>query len=207
MLEWHREGKNGCLFAQIAARKAEHVGWQRLSLGPDDSVSEPLARALADPECQLLSLSFPFVNTPELLLAWVRRLISAPGLILSHLEVVDERVALSLRTVVAPGPVLAWIMGFGPFDFFPATRQAPETELVIRTREKPEWLYEKHSHDRLAAHVADTPLGLDERAWPSLWDATHEHTRSLLGGPTDVFSAARTTLCLPTALWFSPVLP
>jgi len=191
--DWHRQGGNGCVFARLAARRGEAAGWRARVAG---DVTADLAEALADSECQVLSLLFPGVTTPEALVELCRH----PAFRMERAERVGSLTAVSLRMLVEDG-VLAWVMGFGPFDFLPATRQAPVTELVLRTKNKPEWLYEKHSHDRDVAHVADIPLALPEACWDPLWDATHAATRAVLGADPDVFSAARTTFTVPSALW------
>ena len=187
---WHGEGQNGCLFARLVARRE---GWTQAEANPAGPFPIP-----ADSE--LHSLLFPPVTTADELAKLVATLSRTPPFFLEHSEERDGRVALAIRAEVAPG-VLAWVMGFGPFSFLPKTRQAPCTEIVIRPKSKPDWLYEHHSHDRSAAHVADFPL--EPEVWPSLWPATHQHTRAVLGAPPDLFSAARTTFTLPRDLWLS----
>lgn len=191
--DWHRQGGNGCVFARLAARRGEAAGWRSRVAG---DLAQDLAEALHDPDCQVFSLLFPGVTTPTALVELCRH----PALLLQHTERVGPLTAVSLRVKVDE-EVLAWVMGFGPFPFLPATRQAPVTELVLRTKPKSGWLYAKHSHDRDAAHVADIPLALPEACWDPLWDATHAATRQVLKGEPDVLSAARTTFTVPSELW------
>lgn len=188
---WHRQGGNGCVFARLAARRGENAGWHA-HIAQDPQAQ--LAAALRDPSCEVLSLLFPLVTTPEALIDLCRQFT------VERAECHGELTTVSLRARV-DGDIMAWIMGFGPFDFLPATRRAPVTELVLRTKTKPGWLYAKHSHDRDVAHVADIPLQLPEACWDPLWDATHAATRKRLQKEPDVFSAARTTFTVPTRLW------
>lgn len=192
--EWHRKGLNGCVFARLAARSGD---W-RSHVVRREPLEVLLQGALNDPACEVLSLLFPAVTELAQVVGLSRQVAATPGFRLSHVEVSGSLTAVSLRADVGAE---AWIMGFGPFECFPATRRAPVTELVVRVKPKGDWLYEKHSHDRDVAHVADIPLSLHDAAWDSLWDATHAATRAVLQGEPDVFSAARTTFTVPSELW------
>lgn len=209
---WHSRGQNGCVFAQVAANGAGQNGWRSIVvkgniqdvLSPENraTIGSNVALAIRDPECEIVSFLFPQIIEPGDLVLLLRGLIDTPNIVLSDATKRDDMISLALRVVVLE-LVLSWLMGFGPFTFFPTTRQAPITELTIRTKVKPDKLYERLNQDREAAHLADMPLELAEKAWPRLWDSTLKRTRSILGGEPDHFSAARTTFSVPWKLWLN----
>jgi len=88
-------------------------------------------------------------------------------------------------------------MGFGPFDFFAKTRQAPHTELVIPVKPKPAGTYHRHNQDPGLAHVADQPLDIADKILDRIWTNTFLKTRKVLGHEPDAFSGARTTFTIP----------
>lgn len=210
---WHSRGQNGCVFAQVAANGAGQNGWHSIVIkgeiqdvvSPENqrNIGSNIALAIHDPDCQIISFLFPQVVDPGDLVTLLRSLTNTPNIILRDATKHDDMITFALRVAItnAPKIVLSWLMGFGPFTFFPTTRQAPVTELAIRTKVKPDKIYERLNQDREAAHLADMPLELAEQAWPRIWNATLNRTRVILGGEPNFFSAARTTFSVPWKLW------
>jgi hypothetical protein len=89
-------------------------------------------------------------------------------------------------------------MAFGPMPVWPASRRAPLIELAIRVKPKPDQLFHKLNQDHSAAHLADTPLPLDEEQMETIFERTGAATRDVLGAEPDFRSAARTTFSYPT---------
>lgn len=216
---WHNRGQNGCVFAQVVANKAAEYGWRSVVIqGGVEQIKKPnmkrlitsaISKSIHDPDCEIISFLFPEIVDPLDLVFLIRILMDTDKIILHDASQIDDMITIALRVAVSDKItpekiVLSWLMGFGPFKFFPTTRQAPVTELVIRAKPKPEKIYEKLNQDRMAAHLADVPLRLADQAWPRIWESTLRRTRIILEAEPDSFSAARTTFSIPWALWLKP---
>jgi hypothetical protein len=209
--DWHATGQTGCLFARLLARGASHEQWQSLVLSGSsrdelhDSISESAAKgidaALAAPECEILSLVFPGVQDAAALRATCELLVEH-----SEISMTEDRshaglVMVAMRLDVSGDGKLAWIMAFGPFDTWPATRRAPVLELAIRVKPKPARLFHKLNQDPTAAHLADSDPRLTEEKMGKVFERTERATRDVLGSDPDHRSAAKTTFSLPAAEW------
>lgn len=208
---WHGRGQNGCVFAQAIACNAADRGW-RMSVidkplsslqNPDDllQIDDLIQASIADPCVQIQSLLFPHVTQPAELVGLVKAISTTPSIFIAKEVHYDYLSTIALRTVIGEGRVLSWLMGFGPFEFFPNTRQAPITEIAIRVKTKPDKIFHKLNQDREAAHLADTPIFMNDLVAERLWQATYAKTRNILGGVPDHFSAAKVTFSLPRELW------
>lgn len=210
---WHRKGFNGCVFAQAVASKASELGWRHEVIAEEintdnrktiaKSIEIAIEKARTGPDVRILSVLFPQVKEVPHLVDVTRLLVSdeVPSVFLVNKEVAEGHIALSLRISISESKQLGWIMGFGPFDFFPNSRHSPVTEIVIPVKPKPASVFHRHSHDQSAAHVADIPTNLDDSVMEHLWHATHSRTRYILHGEPNQFSAARTTFTLPITKW------
>lgn len=94
----------------------------------------------------------------------------------------------------------AWVMVFAPLDFIPHTRRGPYTELAIRVKPKPEWVFHRSSQEREIAHLADTSLTMSDRHWEHRWWSTRRRTEMILGARPDDISAAKATVTVPAQL-------
>ena len=204
---WHAKGYNGCIFSQLIATNPEDFKWQKSVIQTvDESTSAEIDRIVSDavnnPEVRLLSLVFPTLKSTEDLIGLCEMLSSVTETIfLIQDTFVDGLVALSFRIALEDGEVLAWIMGFGPFEFFAETRQSPYTELVIPVKPKPDNTYHRHNQDKDSAHVADQPLPHDIKVLDTVWENTFKKTEKVLGHKPNIFSGARTTLTVPADRW------
>lgn len=204
---WHEKGYNGCIFSQVIAHDYRNYHWEKTVINEvNDKTAEEIDRivksAADNPEVRLLSLVFPSIQSPEDLIRLCEMLSSATETIfLLQDEFVDGLVALSLRVALENDEVLAWIMGFGPFDFFAETRQAPYTELIIPVKKKPDNTYHRHNQDKSSAHVADQHIELEDKVLDRIWGNTFKKTERVLGHKPNIFSGARTTFTVPADRW------
>lgn len=198
---WHSRGQNGCVFAQTVASKADRLGWNFVIVRGLSEVKKDLLQAIESPECQNLSLLFPEVTQPNQLVDLVQSIIKIDDLFRLQVTNHMDTAILALRIKLIPTEVLSWIVGFGPFDFLPYTRQAPVTELAIRTKLKPKKLFWRLNSDQAAAHLEDVPVGLNDHQMEKLWQATYLRTRQILGSSPRAFSSAKVTFAIPMALW------
>lgn len=208
---WHSEGRNGCIFALLAARRADEFGWQDYVI--TDSIDEiersklkqevrnQIQKAINNPNCEILSLLFSKVTSDNDLVRMIQQLILVENIILTEENISNDMVTLALRVPLDHGKVLSWLMAFGPYKFFPQTRQSPVTEIAIRVKEKPVIQFHRLSKDAEAAHLADLPLDYTDEVMEKTWENTINKTRLILGGEPDSFSAAKTTFSLPKKIW------
>jgi hypothetical protein len=206
---WFQSGQSGCAFSRQLVRDERSSGWRarvvrRLRANPDRSqrahLNAILDDAIDDPGCELLSLVFPEVESGADLSHLIETLSRLDRGVLLEPQVHDELVAVSIRFRLA-GDVLAWVLGFGSFSFLPATRQAPVTEILFRTKRGTVGDLDVPAHDASQAHVADVPLRMDSRRFGRLWSGSIRQTQSILGREKRTFSRARISFALPVANW------
>ena len=134
--------------------------------GAGARVDAALATAIASPVAQLLSVLFPTVDCSDALVGLLAELAQSSETLLAEPPSEHrDMIVLRLRAVVTGDGVLAWVLAFGPFDFWPPTRRGPGAELLFRVKPKPERIYPRLDQDRRIAHIADTPIAMaDEDA-------------------------------------------
>jgi hypothetical protein len=211
---WHSRGQNGCVFAQMTAAKSAEKGWASYVVnlpakelaGEAETISKLFQETIAVPELQLLSLLFPKVNSLDELLELVKQFVALFGFTTVEYPLGDL-IGVGLRYALQEGDLSSWLVGFGPFDFFPFTRQAPVTELVFRGKEKPEKMFHRLNQERSQVHLADVPLDVEDVVAEKLWQSTYAKTRMLLGGDeartTNILATAKVTFSVPLELWRS----
>lgn len=207
---WHTHGQNGCVFAQVAATRADDVGWDSRVLSKEGLLSEGknvvhkideiFEGAINNEGNQNLSLLFPNIETPQQLVTLLKDIRDTSTKIIVHDTQLTDYTVLALRGKLGGG-VLSWLVGFGPFDFLPLTRQSPITEIAIRTKKKPEIIFHKLNQDRDAAHLADIPLGLNDKLMDTLLDKTKSRTGEILAGTSRKLSSAKVSFAIPTKYW------
>lgn len=206
MRHWHQTGQTGCLFARHLARQVTSMQWPALVLlgqGKDllelisDTVPFALKSAIDSEECEVLSLLFPQITQMSELLQLCTALARNTEITMEEDRSHSEWVTVALRLDVTGQGQLSWIMGFGPYGSWPSSRQGPVTELAIRVKPKPDQLFHKLNQDHSAAHLADTPLPLNEGQMATIFERTGKATRDVLGADPDFRSAARTTFSYP----------
>lgn len=203
-LAWYRERRAGCTFAAYAARFPENLGWRHRILRRDEispaSLDQTVRWGVDDPEVELLSILLPTVEGDEDLMTLVRTLRLTKEIWLERDVPFDSHRCLGYRARV--GLLKSWISGFGPYNFLPKTRQAPCTELSIRTKPRPNYPYVLKPAPEDVVHLADLNLkGIRGAAFKSMWAASLRHTAKILGSAPDERSAAKTTFAIPLS-WF-----
>lgn len=194
---FYSRGDAGCIFAKLAAKNPAKYGWdyQIAPVDPDE-IDRLTHKAINEPEVTTLSLLFPTVHTFEQLKNLVETLGRSSNIFL-EMDAIEENVrCLGFRARV--GTLKSWIAGFGPFDFFEHTRQAPYTEMVFRVKPRPayEWVMKESPSDVI--HLADLHMhGLEQKAFVHIWQQTFVHTERILGHPPTLRNAAKTTFVIP----------
>ncbi|HET8815698.1 MAG TPA: hypothetical protein VFM51_12190 [Solirubrobacterales bacterium] len=206
MRHWHQTGQTGCLFARHLARNIAPLQWPYLVLaGQGDELRESipetvpfaLKSAIAFEECEILSLLFPQITRVSELLELCTALARDTEITMEEDRSHPNWVTVALRLDITGEEQLSWIMAFGPFNQWPQSRRAPITELAIRVKPKPDQLFHKLNQDHAAAHLADTPLPVNEEQMEAIFERTGQATRDVLGGDPDFRSAAKTTFSYP----------
>jgi len=147
------------------------------------------------------SILFSKVETYPNLIRLIKSLISIDLIILTHEEIIEDKVILSLRTPINNPKILSWLMAFAPFDSFPRTRQSPITELAIRVKPKPSEQFYRLTKGNNDAHLADLPIPYKVNVSERIWDNTIKRTKMILNENPNIFSAAKTTFTLPYKYW------
>lgn len=214
---WHQKGQNGCVFAQRAAARSGEIGWRNkvvpntlddiLDVPTLDHVDRIIDEGIQSNETEVLSFLFPHITDPVELVYLLRALSSETRNIYLGNEVdMGKLMGVGLRVNIPSGQnPESWLVGFGPFDFLPQTRQAPVTELSIRTKPKPPDLFHRLNDNQLEAHLADVDLNLPDPAMENYWKATQRLTRQILGGDVarkeTKLASAKYTFGVPKDLW------
>lgn len=207
---WHGEGQNGCIFALLSARGADKRGWTDFVVTEmvDDIdnnllslIEKKILSSIKDPKCQILSLLFSNITTTRDLIKLIKKLLSIEIIQLENESIFDDWITLALRVPLNTENVLSWLMAFGPFDYFPKTRQSPIIEIAIRVKEKPIDLFYRLNNDRETAHLADLPLDYEDKVMERIWNNTLKRTRTILSEEPNHFSAAKTTFTIPREEW------
>lgn len=144
---WHAKAMQGCLYAAFIYKNTpSETDMERIVLFEKDkglisSITELINIRIIDPDNSIISLIIPGIQTPNDLLAFIEDIRT-----LTNWEVNDDENHDNIRLVKMRVPltcpnakeetVYAWVLGFGPFDFFPPTRQSPFFEILIPTKSK-----------------------------------------------------------------------
>jgi len=214
--DWHRQGQNGCKFAQFIVQKRSEHGWETavfvMGKAPwprqaVEDVGDTVADAIRDPGINAVSLVFPDVRVVERLCSLITALGQRPGWRVDELEQyasLPERppvVALAVRVRLNDQGALAWALGFGPFAFLPPTRQSPFTEIALASKPKRGPVREGLTPDQLAAHLADIPVRLNKQSFDSMMVKTKANRRMILAGVDDPTAKAKVTFAVPINQW------
>lgn len=208
-MEWHKHGKQGCMYAQVLSRKfdPENPFWIRkvLELEIQEElileIKSVVDACVQNDNNQAISIIIPKIQTVADLIKFLTLLkYKYPAINFEVDETSIENhtlIAIRLPSILEPDKSF-WVLGFGNFDFFPKTRQSPAFEIVLATKTK-EYLYKKynrfshfqpteHSKNRGgkldSAHLADMQIeGITEkhRKDNSLWDSTKNLKEAVLG--------------------------
>lgn len=200
-LEFYRKGGAGCLFAAHAAVDPVKFEW-RLSVSDLDehSVENIIQEAITTPAISMQSIIFPSVLTDKDLKKLLLLMKNAPSFILGQEQELNGLVCLGYRIRV--GDKVSWVTGFGSFDFLPKTRQAIFTEIVFRSKPRPDYTTVMKDAPADVLHLADLNIGpMRKTKFEALWYGSFDKTEQLLGHKPDLASAAKTTYAVPVGMW------
>jgi len=200
-LEFYRNGRAGCLFAAHAAKSPEDYGWRFSVCDINAEYIEILIQsAITDASVSTQSIIFPRVISRDDLLELLSILATVPSVILEQQELFEDAICLGYRIKV--DDLVSWATGFGGFGFLPKTRQAVFTEIVFRSKPRPqyEWVMKEASEGVI--HLADMDMrGMSENQLKALWYGSFDNTERSIGHKPDMRSAAKTTFAVPVELW------
>jgi hypothetical protein len=200
--DWFQRGQTGCLFARLAANLSAE-SWPYLVWGSHEfdasaavTLDAELDELALDGSVEMVSLLFPACKSIQEFRDIALGLVEVTKFWLEEIAVVDDEAVFQVRRSLSPD-LDAWVMGFGPDESFPETRQAPFYELAIRTKSKSAEIFHRLNQDRGVAHLADFPLEMPEHHWEHRWASTESRTRAILGHEPTAKSAARSTFSVP----------
>jgi hypothetical protein len=202
-LEFYKRGKAGCLFAAHAANNPAKFGWRLTIAKPERrNLIAITESAIALSAVSTQSIIFPSVLTPGNLKELLLLLRDTSPFFLETEKRYRSCVCLGFRLQV--GDLVSWVTGFGGYNFLPKTRQAIFTEIVFRTKPRPDYDRVMKKSPEGVIHLADMDMqGMSEHMFKSLWHGSFANTEEILGKKPDLRSAARTTFAVPQKLWTS----
>lgn len=205
--DWQKRPQVGCVFAQqIAARPDQHeIDWAIFKDGESISEVHDLADRIAEHaygvrnQEEAAAILLPALTDPSVLTALCKALGQIEGWdCKAEYNPSDKYDRFYVRVVMPlPPDTEAELLGLGPFDFLPLTRQAPVTALQIRTKpDDAEW---RGPSDIKKAHLAHIPWP-HQKTFKTHWAKTEELRRDILGGD-DTAAKARVTFAIPSNHW------
>ncbi|QUM82360.1 hypothetical protein HWV01_19785 [Moritella sp. 5] len=196
-LGFYQSGRSGCVFAAIAANDLQKYEWNQEvfeSVEPDE-IDRAINFYKDKKGISTLSLIFPNVKTVYDLCTLINTLGKCKNIII---ESNDHEGYNCFGIRVKYGEMLSWVTGFGPFCFFPATRQAPYTEISFRIKPKPHYDYELKEAPSDILHLAHMDVkNVGAKSFKKMWDTSLKKTEKILGHKPDFISAAKTTFSIP----------
>jgi hypothetical protein len=196
-IKFFRNNLAGCSFAAYAARDPRKFGWSYQVIDANAAeIDGAVRQASDDPAISTLSLVFRDCEDVRRLLGLIEVLQDCRTVILGQDIVYGSYRCLGFRARI--DKFESWISGFGPFSFFPKTRQSPHTEVTMRVKPRPAYDRVMKKAPDGVIHLADMDmLGIAEEHFKALWRSSFERVASLLGHKPDLRSAAKTTFTLP----------
>lgn len=194
-LEFYKKNRAGCAFAALAAKIPLKYGWMHYVISTEKlNIMHHVQKAISNPGISTVSLIFPDVQTTSDLLKLIDSFRKC-GFTIEEKEF-DGYVCYGIRVEVLGKQ--SWVSGFGNFDFFPKTRQAPHTEIVLRVKEAPDYELQMKNTDKDVLHVAHMDMiVLTECPFKRLWKTSLDTTKKILGHKPNLLSAAKTTFSIP----------
>lgn len=208
-LDWIRRNQTGCLFAAKLARNtgSKMSDWASVVIAPttpSQIVSELMERILSEAcaSAEILQVIFPGVRDVNRLVEMINVLCKSDSWYWEEIpdETSDGILNVGLRWIYPDGRHVAWIVGFGDFDFVPFTRRAPLTTIIIRTQVDKRSPYSAGVDGRVPIHLADMDdlLGANNAARDELTQRTKALKQAYLGGELIGSARARVTFSLPS---------
>lgn len=200
-LEFYKRGGAGCLFAAHAATNPTKYEWKLSVSEVDDIQIETIVQnAITLPGVSTQSIIFPTVIHVKELKNLLRILQKVPSFFLEQEQEHEDMMCLGFRARI--GDRVSWLTGLGSFTFLPKTRQAVFTEIVFRSKPRPDYEWVMKEAPENVLHLADMDMkGMKENKLKSLWYGSLDNTEKVLGHKPDMRSAAKTTFAVPLHLW------
>jgi len=145
---WHNRSLQGCLYAgYIFRNNPAEVGLERLCLiEPTNkkliaTLKDLIATKINDDNNCILSIVLPNIVSLSNLLSLLDLCKTYTDWLIEDDEVYQENKLVKIR-VPLPSSIeneeqtFSWVLGFGPFEFLPQTRQSPYFEIMIPTKTK-----------------------------------------------------------------------
>ena len=212
-LDWLLRPQVGCVFAQLLARPIHREGIRTVVVrgsgnsGKPSELATEIARlvqeATDDSSTEALSVLLPNVLDHQSLaeLAW--ELGHQPRWKTEIERPWRRRVVLVGLRVEIDQDIHAEILGMGPFQTFPTTRQSPVTSLEIRTKT---WRAKvsQLTQGQRAAHLADIPSGhflTNEEFGVRFKTLTPWLKKRILGQSSDQRAKAKITFSVQAPIW------
>jgi hypothetical protein len=176
-----RRGQIGCAFAQFMSDDPPSHDWHRLVITGSlpqtwqaPEMGQYLNDAIQDQDNSALSLIVPEVRNDRQLAELIWHVSALPNCLILEFDdsaQSEEIIYIGLRVPLNEN-VLAFALVFGPFSYFPLTRQAPFTEIIFPTKPKTPPLRKGLTKDPGSAHLADVHLRLGDDAWQKMMKNT-----------------------------------
>ncbi|AWG85907.1 hypothetical protein [Vibrio parahaemolyticus] len=196
-LEFYRSGKAGCVFAAVAAKDPKKYEWGQTVLTSIDphEIDHVIDFYKRSSEVSTLSIIFPHVHSMYDLCTLIYSLEKCKNIIIEKAKY-NNYDCFGIR--VKYEDKVSWVTGFGPFSFFPETRQAPFTEISFRIKPKPQYDYELKESPEDVLHLAHMDIkNVGEKTFKKYWDSSLKNTEKRLGHKPDFISAAKTSFSIP----------
>ncbi len=227
-LKWHQTSQQGCVFAAKLAKAVGktavgdfyHEYWARTALRGSardvvQAMSAFIAQCHQSATLQVASCLFPEIRTNDQLGGLIRAIKDHfQGALLSFEDSAGAPFTLVRVRLPLVDGITAYALGFGPFDWMPATRQAPNTELALPLKTKQQ-LKEKYARfsinqsqadskprheDPTFVHLADVEMEGVTKDTPTdsrYWEATQGLKKARLKGDLNDRAKGKVTFCFP----------
>jgi len=194
--DFYKKHKAGCSFAAIVARQPDNYGWHQEVLRNLDFFDKVVETSIKNNDVSTLSLILPNIQTITELCNLIRELEKQSSVIIEQVSFEDFQ-CIGMRVKI--DIFTSWVSGFGNFNFFPLTRQAPFTELSFRVKPRPDYEWIMKEAPENVIHLADLDMhGITKDSFVRLWNSSLLNTEKILGHKPDLKSAAKTTFAIPT---------
>ena len=206
--DWHRQGQNGCIFAQILSANRPAHGWMTIVVPRSGAVEAAAAIAehtragVENSEVRVASFLLPWLTSEADLARLLKALGDSPGWSVEGTELDEAHTNLAVRLALEDGTVSSWVLGFGSFSFSPMTRRSPFVEIVVPVKPKVPG-HHRMDDTMTVTHLADVPLAaFSDSKYEGMKKGTKRHRLFMLGGDKKEKRAkAKVTFTIPTAAW------
>ncbi len=198
-LGFYSQGGAGCRFAEHVAKDPSNYNWEQRVFDTVDvaAIDSYVEASISNPDIAMVSILLPSVTDDGQLEHLIAQLTNNSRIFFQEPEEEDQGFRLIRLRAKVLGKT-AWVSGFGPMSFFPKTRQAPHTEIVLRVKDTPVYppnIMRPTPPDQI--HVADLEVpDISATDFTLKFRDSFRNTTRVLGHPADELSAAKTTFIL-----------